>query len=117
MSAINLDTERAAKHDDKLIIPIVLAVVFVILMLLLRAIIAPLLLMVTVILSFGAALGVSGVMFTHVFKFEGADSALPLEVFIFLVALGVDYNIFLMTRVREEAVKSVLGAGCCADSR
>ena len=102
-TAINVDTQRAAVHDNKAIIPVVLAVVFVILVLLLRALVAPLLLMATVVLSFAASLGVCGLVFTHVFGFEGADSGFPLTIFIFLVALGVDYNIFLMTRVREES--------------
>ena len=102
-TAINLDTQRAAVHDNKAIIPIVLAVVFLILVLLLRAVVAPLLLMATVVLSFAASLGVCGLVFTHLFGFEGADSGFPLTIFIFLVALGVDYNIFLMTRVREES--------------
>ena len=102
-TAINRDVQRAAKHDEQIIIPIVLAVVFVILALLLRAIVAPLLLIATVVLSFAAALGVSALVFRHIFKFAGADTSLPLFVFVFLVALGIDYNIFLMSRVREEA--------------
>ncbi|MET7418900.1 MMPL family transporter [Dactylosporangium sp. NPDC005555] len=104
-TAVNLDVQRAAKHDRNLIIPIVLAVVLLILVLLLRSVLAPVILMATVVLSFGAALGVSALVFRHVFGFGGADSSLPLFVFVFLVALGIDYNIFLMTRVREEAVK------------
>ena len=80
-----------------------LVVVFVILGLLLRAIVAPLLLIATVVLSFAAALGVSALVFDHVFGFAGADTSFPLFVFVFLVALGIDYNIFLMTRVREES--------------
>ncbi|SCL34830.1 putative drug exporter of the RND superfamily [Micromonospora rhizosphaerae] len=102
-TAINLDLQRAARYDRNLIIPIVLVVVLVILALLLRAIVAPLVLVATVVLSFGAALGTSALVFRHVFGFGGADSSLPLFVFVFLVALGIDYNIFLMTRVREEA--------------
>jgi putative drug exporter of the RND superfamily len=104
-TAVNLDVQRAAVRDRNKIIPIVLAVVVVILMLLLRAAIAPLLLIATVVLSFAAALGASALVFRHVFGFGGADAALPLFVFVFLVALGIDYNIFLMTRVREEAAK------------
>jgi len=104
-TAMVLDTQRAAQHDNKLIIPLILLVVFVILALLLRAIVAPLILIATVVLSFGAALGISALIFKHVFGFAGADSSLPLFVFVFLVALGIDYNIFLMTRVREEAIK------------
>ncbi|MEH1126639.1 MMPL family transporter [Micromonospora sp. CPCC 206061] len=102
-TAINLDLQRAARHDRNLIIPIVLAVVFVILAILLRAVIAPLVLMATVVLSFAAAMGVSALAFKYIFGFGGADSSFPLFVFVFLVALGIDYNIFLMTRVREEA--------------
>ncbi len=95
--------QRAAQHDRNLIIPIVLVVVLLILVLLLRAIVAPLVLVATVVLSFAAALGVSALVFQHVFGFGGADTSFPLFVFVFLVALGIDYNIFLMTRVREEA--------------
>jgi RND superfamily putative drug exporter len=102
-SAINLDVERAAAHDRQVIIPLILAVVFVVLALLLRAIVAPVMLIATVVLSFAAALGVSALVFDHVFNFGGADTSFPLFVFVFLVALGIDYNIFLMTRVREEA--------------
>ena len=104
-TAINLDVQRASAHDRDVIIPLILAVVFVILGILLRAIVAPLILIATVVLSCAAALGVSSVFFNHVFGFGGADTAIPLFVFVFLVALGIDYNIFLMTRVREEALK------------
>jgi RND superfamily putative drug exporter len=103
-SATTLDVQKTSQRDRKIIIPLVLAVVFVVLCLLLRAIVAPLILVMTVALSFLATLGVCGVVFTHAFGFAGADSAFPLFAFVFLVALGVDYNIFLMTRVREEAV-------------
>jgi RND superfamily putative drug exporter len=102
-TAINLDVQRASAHDRNLIIPLILAVVFIILALLLRALVVPLILTATVVLSFAAALGVSAFFFNHVFHFGGADTSFPLFVFVFLVALGVDYNIFLMTRVREEA--------------
>jgi RND superfamily putative drug exporter len=102
-SAVNLDIQRATRHDRKLVVPLVLAVVLVILALVLRAIVAPLLLVATVVLSFGAALGVSALAFDHLFGFAGADPAFPLWTFVFLVALGTDYNIFLMTRVHEEA--------------
>ena len=104
-TAINLDVKRASAHDRTVIIPVILAVVFLILALLLRALIAPIMLIATVVLSFAAALGVSALMFNHVFHFGGADTSFPLFVFVFLVALGIDYNIFLMTRVREEAGK------------
>jgi RND superfamily putative drug exporter len=111
-TAVTLDVERAAANDRNLIIPIILAVVFVILTLLLRALVAPVMLMATVVLSFAAALGVSALFFDHVFHFGGADTSFPLFVFVFLVALGIDYNIFLMTRVREEAPRQ--GARCGA---
>jgi len=104
-TAINLDVQRAAAHDRNLIIPVVLVVVFIILALLLRAVIAPLMLVATVVLSLAATLGVSALVFDHAFGFGGADTSFPLFAFVFLVALGIDYNIFLMTRVREEAIR------------
>jgi RND superfamily putative drug exporter len=102
-AATLLDIETASARDNAVIIPVVLLVVLLILSLLLRALISPLLLVATVVLSFGAALGISALIFQYIFGFEHADSAFPLFVFVFLVALGIDYNIFLMTRVREEA--------------
>jgi RND superfamily putative drug exporter len=113
-TAINLDVQTTARSDRNLIMPLVLAVVFVVLMLLLRAVVAPLLLIATVILSFLATLGVSGVVFRDVLGFAGADSSYPLFAFVFLVALGVDYNIFLVTRVREEAGRRGHRAGTLA---
>jgi RND superfamily putative drug exporter len=104
-AAINLDVATAARHDRNLIIPIVLAVIFVILALLLRSLVAPLILIITVVLSYLATLGACAYAFNHLFKFAGADTSFPLFAFIFLVALGIDYNIFLMTRVREETKK------------
>jgi len=104
-TAISMDVEHADAHDRGLVIPLILGVVFVILALLLRALVAPLILIATVVLSFAAALGVSAFFFNHVFGFGGADAAFPLYAFVFLVALGIDYNIFLMTRVREETAK------------
>jgi RND superfamily putative drug exporter len=101
-SGFYLDTKTASTRDRQVIIPIVLIVVFVILVLLLRALISPLVLIGTVVLSFGAALGISALLFTYVFGFAGTDPGFPLFAFVFLVALGIDYNIFLMTRVREE---------------
>ena len=98
-----LDIETASARDNLVVIPIVLLVVMLILTLLLRAVVAPLLLVGTVVLSFGAALGISALLFQYAFAFDHADPAFPLFVFVFLVALGIDYNIFLMTRVREEA--------------
>ena len=105
-TAINKDVESAATHDRDLLIPLILGVVLLILGLLLRAIVAPLVLIATVVLSFGSALGISALFFKHVFGFAGADTGMPLFVFVFLVALGIDYNIFLMTRVREESIRS-----------
>jgi len=103
VTALNLDLKAANRHDNRLIIPLVLLVVLIILMVLLRTVVAPLVLMATVVLSFGAALGISALIFRHVLGFAGADTSLPLYVFVFLVALGIDYNIFLMTRAREES--------------
>lgn len=113
-SAFYLDTKTASVRDNKVIIPIVLIVVLLILVLLLRSLLAPLILMGTVVLSFGAALGISTLLFTEVFTkvgifenragFEHADPGFALFAFVFLVALGIDYNIFLMTRVREETM-------------
>jgi putative drug exporter of the RND superfamily len=105
-TAINKDVESAATHDRDLLIPLILGVVLLILGMLLRAIVAPLVLIATVVLSFAAALGISALFFQHVFGFAGADTGMPLFVFVFLVALGIDYNIFLMTRVREESIRS-----------
>jgi RND superfamily putative drug exporter len=102
-SAVNLDIQRATRHDRNLVVPLVLLVVLVILCLVLRAVVSPLLLVATVVLSFAAALGVSALVFEYVFGFAGADPAFPLWTFVFLVALGTDYNIFLMTRVHEES--------------
>ena len=101
-TAMVVDINAANRHDNRLIIPLVLLVVLVILGLLLRAIVAPVILIATVVLSFMAALGISALVFRHVFHFAGEDTSFPLFVFVFLVALGIDYNIFLMTRVREE---------------
>jgi putative drug exporter of the RND superfamily len=103
MAAILHDTATANTHDRNLIIPLVLIVVFLILAGLLRALVAPLILMATVVLSFFSALGISAFFFNNVFGFEGADASFPLFVFVFLVSLGIDYNIFLMTRVHEES--------------
>jgi putative drug exporter of the RND superfamily len=105
-TAITKDVEAASAHDRNLLIPLILGVVLIILALLLRAIVAPLILIGTVVLSFGAALGLSALIFKHLFGFAGADNSVPLLVFVFLVALGIDYNIFLMTRVREESIRS-----------
>jgi len=113
-TAINLDVENYAIRDRNVIIPLVLVVVLIILALLLRAVVAPLLLIGTVILSYFGSLGISAVFFRYVFGFAGADNSMPLFAFVFLVALGIDYNIFLMTRVREETIKSGTHRGMLA---
>ena len=105
VTATALDTNTTAQRDLATIIPVVLGVILVILMLLLRSVLAPVLLVASVVLSYGAAMGVSAFMFNNVFGFPGADATVPLFGFVFLVALGVDYNIFLMSRVREESLK------------
>jgi RND superfamily putative drug exporter len=104
VSAIQLDTNNASTRDLKVIIPLILTAITIILMLLLRAIVAPLLLLATTVLSFGATIGIAALMFNHVWHFAGADPAVIIFGFVFLVALGIDYNIFLMTRVREETI-------------
>lgn len=111
VTAIALDTNDTAQADLVKIIPIVLLVILLILMLLLRAIVAPILLIVSVVVSYATALGVSAIVFNHVLGFPGADASVPLFGFVFLVALGVDYNIFLMTRVREESLRLGTRAG------
>ncbi|HEU4808938.1 MAG TPA: MMPL family transporter, partial [Homoserinimonas sp.] len=105
VTAVAFDTNEAAIHDRNLIIPLVLGAILLILMLLLRSVLAPVLLIASVVLSFGAALGVSALVFNGIFTFPGADPSVPMFGFVFLVALGIDYNIFLMTRVREESKK------------
>ncbi|MEU9554317.1 MMPL family transporter [Streptomyces fumanus] len=102
-TAEQYDTQRTSAHDRTLIIPIVLAIVLLILIALLRSLLLPVLLVATVALNYLATLGVTALVFTHGFGFSGTDASVPLYGFVFLVALGVDYNIFLMTRVREEA--------------
>ncbi|MEI7031832.1 MMPL family transporter [Streptomyces pratensis] len=104
-TAQQYDTQRTAEDDRTLIVPVVLAIILVILVFLLRSLLMPVLLVVTVALNFLATLGVSSLVFTHVFGFSGTDSSVPLYGFVFLVALGVDYNIFLMSRVREESLR------------
>ncbi|MEN9692892.1 MAG: hypothetical protein RLZZ330_536 [Actinomycetota bacterium] len=104
-AAANYDVQEASRRDRVVIIPIILVVITLILMLLLRSILAPVLLIATVVLSFGATMGASAFVFNNIFNFPGADASYPLFSFVFLVALGIDYNIFLMTRVREESIK------------
>ncbi len=99
------DLRESAERDNRLVIPLVLLVVFAILALLLRAIVLPVLLIATVVVSYLAAMGVGAFVFEFVFDFPGSDPSLLLWAFVFLVALGVDYNIFLMARVREEALR------------
>lgn len=104
-TAVQHDTNQASLRDREVVIPVVLVVITLILMVLLRSILAPLLLLLTTILSFSASLGISSWLFNGVWNFPGADPSVVLYAFIFLVALGIDYNIFLMTRVREESLK------------
>ena len=110
-AAANYDVQESSRRDRVVIIPIILLVITLILMLLLRSILAPILLIATVVLSFGATMGVSAYVFNNIFNFPGADASYPLFTFVFLVALGIDYNIFLMTRVREETQKIGTRAG------
>jgi RND superfamily putative drug exporter len=105
VTAVAIDTNDTALADLVKIIPIVLLVILVVLVILLRSVLAPVLLVASVALSNATALGVSALVFNNVFGFEGADASVPLFAFVFLVALGVDYNIFLMTRVREESLR------------
>ena len=104
-TAVNFDVRQASQRDLRVIIPAILAVVFLVLMLLLRSLVAPVILVVANVISFAATLGVAALVFNHVFNFPGSDPATPLYAFVFLVALGIDYSIFLMTRVREESAE------------
>lgn len=104
-TAVQLDTTTASIRDRQVIIPVVLVAITLILMALLRSILAPVLLLLTTVISFGASLGVAALLFNNVWNFPGADPSVILYGFVFLVALGIDYNIFLMTRVREESLK------------
>ncbi len=104
-TAANLDARETAARDLRVIVPSVLLVITVVLALLLRSLVAPLLLMATVVLSVGATVGVAALLFDSVFGFPGSDPGILLIAFVFLVALGIDYNIFLMTRAREESVR------------
>jgi RND superfamily putative drug exporter len=110
-SAVYFDVRTANDRDNKTIIPIILFVITIILGLLLRSILSAIVLLGTVVLSYFATLGVCALVFNHVFGFAGGDNSFPLFAFIFLVALGIDYNIFLMTRVREESAKLGTRAG------
>lgn len=99
-----LDAGEASARDRLVVIPIILALVFLALVILLRSVVAPIVLVMTVVLTYLSSLGLSWVLFTQVFGFERLDSGAPLLAFVFLVALGVDYNIFLVTRAREESL-------------
>ena len=105
LTAENHDTEETLSSDARIIVPLVLILIFLILALLLRAVIAPLYLVATVVLSYGFALGASSLIYTYLFNQPDSDPGLPTFAFIFLVALGVDYNIFLISRIREESAK------------
>lgn len=104
-TAMNLDVRDASNRDLRVVIPAILMVIFVVLALLLRSLVAPLLLVAANVVSFAATMGVAALAFNHVFDFPGSDPSTPLYGFVFLVALGIDYSIFLMTRVREETTR------------
>jgi RND superfamily putative drug exporter len=104
-TASNLDARESGARDLRVIVPTVLLVITLVLALLLRSLVAPLLLVATVVLSVGATVGVAALLFENVFGFPGSDPAILLIAFVFLVALGIDYNIFLMTRAREESAR------------
>ena len=101
--AIQYDITRAAQRDARVLMPLVLLVIFLVVVLLLHALIAPLVLVLTTAVSFAAALGLANLLWRFGFGYAGVEAQLPLYIFIFLVALGVDYNIFLAARIREEA--------------
>lgn len=103
-AAQRLDTQITSADDLRKIVPAVLVIVLVVLIALLRAVVAPVVILLANVLSFGASIGVAAIVFNHVLGFPGADPSVILYAFVFLVALGVDYTIFLMTRVREEAL-------------
>ncbi|MEU3454279.1 MMPL family transporter [Micromonospora sp. NPDC006766] len=113
-TAVDVDTADAAARDRNVIIPVVLLVIVIVLALLLRALVAPILLIATVVLSFLATLGLCAVIFRYLLDYPGVDQSFPLFAFVFLVALGIDYNIFLMSRVREESVRRGTRAGVLA---
>ncbi|MCX4804381.1 MMPL family transporter [Streptomyces sp. NBC_01214] len=103
-TAQQYDTQQTSARDRAVIVPVVLGIILLILIALLRSVLVPVLLVATVALNFLATLGVSALVFEHLLGFSGTDASVPLYGFVFLVALGVDYNIFLMSRVREEAL-------------
>ena len=102
-TATSIDTNLTGERDLRVFFPLVLVVVRVILAILLRTLVLPTILITATVISFGTALGTATLVFNHVLKFPGADPSVPLYGFVFLVALGIDYTIFLMTRAREEA--------------
>ena len=104
-TATQIDTRDTIDRDRLIVIPAILIVIFIVLALLLRSLLAPFLLIAANVLSFGATLGISALLFNHVFDFPASDPSTPLIGFVFLVALGIDYSIFLMTRVREESIR------------
>ncbi|WP_152648102.1 MMPL family transporter [Demequina sediminicola] len=110
-AAEQLDTRLTTQRDTLIIIPTILAVILIVLVFLLRAIVAPVVIVLANILSYGAAIGLSAILFNTVFGFPGSDPAVPLLGFVFLVALGVDYSIFLMSRAREESLVHGTRAG------
>ncbi len=103
-AAERLDTQQTNERDLRVIVPSILLVILVVLVLLLRSVVAPLLIVAANVLSFGATIGLGAIAFNHLFGFPGTDASVPLYAFVFLVALGIDYSIFLMTRVREESL-------------
>ena len=104
-TAINLDVRTASERDLRVIVPAILVVIFIVLALLLRSLAAPVVLVVANVISFAATIGLAALFFNHVFDFPGSDPSTPLYAFVFLVALGIDYSIFLMTRAREESIQ------------
>lgn len=111
VSASQLDTSLSSQRDILVIVPLILLSITIILMVLLRSIVAPLVLLVSTILSFSATMGIAALVFNNVWNFAGADPTVIILGFVFLVALGIDYNIFLMSRVREETVKLGVSRG------
>ena len=109
--AIAYDESQTAGRDDVILIPLVLAVIFAVIALLLRAIVAPAVLVATTALSFAASFGLSNLLWRHGLGYPGVESVIPIYIFIFLVALGVDYNIFLSARIREESRRLGLRGG------
>ncbi len=110
-AAQRLDTQETNARDLRVIVPAILIVILLVLVLLLRSVVAPLLIVAANVLSFAATIGLGALAFNHIFGFPGTDASVPLYAFVFLVALGIDYSIFLMTRVREETLVHGTRAG------